>query len=738
MSTKRVIAICQSGGEFKTDESGSLFYDGGEAYAVDVDQEMKLRDFKKELADTFNCSVDNISLKYFLIGNKKTLITISKDKDLRRMVDFCQNSDQVDVFVVMTEGRDVPRLLNTPPSRSNMAVISEDVVSLVTPLNMMDSVTPIGMIEATETTPSQPALAMEGDNRLKVTVQWENAIIGVDQRFSSFGEFREALHKYSIAHGFAYKYKKNDSHRISAKCRSEGCPWRIYASRLASTHLVCIKRMNSNHTCQGSGTKARCWGSKGLVGSIIKEKVKVSPHCKIKDIAKEIESEYGIQLNYSQARRAKMMAKQELQGTHEEAYNELPYLCGTMLETNPGSVAIVTTREDSSFHRLFVSFHASISGFLKGCRPLLFLDVIPLYSKYQGVLLVACTADGNDGVFPVAFAVVDVDDAENWRWFLLELKSILSGSQPITFVADFRKGLKESISEIFENGHHGYCLRHLAEKLNEDMKGLSHEARRIMVQDLYAAASAAKVEDFQSCTENIKSISSEAYNWVIQSELNQWANAFFAGTRYNHLASDFGKLIYSWVSESHDFPITQLVDILRAKMMDLIYTRRTESSQWATKLTPTMEEKLRIEISRVHSLQVMLANGDKYEVHGQRVEEVDISRWDCSCKGWQLTGIPCSHAIAVLDFLGKSPYDYCSSYLTVEIYFLAYAESINPVPNVERSEQNTEVAFTIVNPPTKRPPGKRKLKQPGSLEFIKRQLQCSKCKGLGHNKKTCR
>ncbi|XP_047319942.1 uncharacterized protein LOC124923973 [Impatiens glandulifera] len=737
MSSKRVIAICQSGGEFKTDESGYLSYEGGDAYAVDVDQEMKLRDFKKELADTFNCSVDTISLKYFLPGNKKTLITISKDKDLKRMVDFCQNSDQVDVFVEMTEERAMPRLLlNTPSSRMNMAIVQEDV-TMVTPLNRMDGVAPIGMIQSTETAPSEVTPAVDIDSRSKVTVQWENAITGLNQRFNSFSEFREALHKYSIAHGFAYKYKKNDSHCISVKCRSEGCPWRIYVSRLASTHLVCIKRMTPDHTCQGSGVKARCWGSKGLVGNIIKEKVKISPHCKIKDIAQEIEKEYGIQLNYSQARRAKMMAKQELQGTHEEAYNQLPHLCEMMLETNPGSVATVITKEDTSFHRMFVSFQASISGFIKGCRPLLFLDVIPLYSKYQGVLLVAFTVDGNDGVFPVAFAVVDIDDEDNWRWFLLELKSALSESSPITFVSDFRKGLKESISEIFENGHHGYCLRHLAEKLNEDMKGLSHEARRIMVQDLYAAAYAPKVEDFQCCTDNIKAISSEAYNWVIQSELNHWANAFFAGARYNYLTSDFSKLIYNWVSEAHDFPITQLIDTIRAKMMDLIYTRRTESSQWVMAVSPSADEKVRGEILKARSLQVMLSNGDKYEVHGQCVDVVDISRWDCSCKGWQLTGIPCSHAIAVLEFLGKSPYDYCLGYFSVENYNLTYAEPIHPVPTLERSEQNNENALIVI-PPTKRPPGKRKMKQPGSLEFIKRQLQCSKCKGLGHNKKTCR
>ncbi|KAI5424721.1 hypothetical protein KIW84_030781 [Lathyrus oleraceus] len=116
---------------------------------------------------------------------------------------------------------------------------------------------------------------------------------------------------------------------------------------------------------------------------------------------------------------------------------------------NPGSFATFTMKEDSSFHRLFVSFHASLTGFLQACRPLIFLDRTPLNSKYQGELLAAISIDGNDGVFPVAFAVVDAETEDNWHWFLQELKSALSTSEQITFVSDFQNGLKN------------HCLKYL-------------------------------------------------------------------------------------------------------------------------------------------------------------------------------------------------------------------------------------------------------------------------------------
>ncbi|RVX21777.1 hypothetical protein CK203_001635 [Vitis vinifera] len=752
MAAKKVIAICQSGGEFVTNKDGSLSYNGGEAYAIDVDQQTQLSDFKLEVAEMFNCSIDTMSIKYFLPDNKKTLITISKDKDLKRMVKFLGDSVTVDIFIMTEEA--VPRNQSIMPAsrvqfgaqlQSSRTTVSEAVVPAVAPVDavvdMTHAIDKVDMDMANYTHSDNAPVISNDDKHQKAAQQWENTITGVDQRFNSFNEFREALHKYSIAHGFAYKYKKNDSHRVTVKCKSQGCPWRIYASRLSTTQLICIKKMHTTHTCEGAIVKAGYRATRGWVGTIIKEKLKVSPNYKPKDIADDIKREYGIQLNYSQAWRAKEIAREQLQGSYKEAYSQLPFFCEKIKETNPGSFATFETKEDSSFHRLFISFHAAISGFQQGCRPLLFLDSTPLNSKYQGMLLTATAADGDDGVFPVAFAVVDAETDDNWSWFLLELKSAVSTARPITFVADFQKGLKKSLAEIFDNGYHSYCLRYLTEKLNKDLKGqFSHEARRFMINDFYAAAYASRLETFQRCTENIKGISPEAYNWVIQSEPDHWSNAFFGGARYSHMASNFGQLFYNWVSEANDLPITQMVDVLRGKMMELIYKRRVDSSQWITKLTPSKEEKLLKDTSTARSLQVLLSHGSTFEVRGESIDIVDIDHWDCSCKDWQLSGLPCCHAIAVFEWIGRNPYDYCSRYFTVESYRLTYAESIHPVPNVDRpvKTESTQVGIIVTPPPTKRPPGRPKMKQAGSIETIKRQLQCSKCKGLGHNKKTCK
>ena len=115
MAGKRVIAICQSGGEFETDKDGFLSYKGGDAHAMEIDDKMKYKDFKTEVAEMFNSNLNTMTVKYFLPSNKKTLITISNDKDLKRMIKFHGDAETAEIFV-MTEVI-VPEASHMPGSR---------------------------------------------------------------------------------------------------------------------------------------------------------------------------------------------------------------------------------------------------------------------------------------------------------------------------------------------------------------------------------------------------------------------------------------------------------------------------------------------------------------------------------------------------------------------------------------------------------------------------------------------
>jgi len=99
MGKGKLILICQSGGKFVTDDDGTMTYTGGEAEAIDINHETTFDDFKLKLAKLLNLAYSSLSLKYFLPGNRRTLITMKQEKDMKRMYDFHLSSVTAEVFI---------------------------------------------------------------------------------------------------------------------------------------------------------------------------------------------------------------------------------------------------------------------------------------------------------------------------------------------------------------------------------------------------------------------------------------------------------------------------------------------------------------------------------------------------------------------------------------------------------------------------------------------------------------
>ncbi|CAN6230675.1 unnamed protein product [Urochloa humidicola] len=598
-------------------------------------------------------------------------------------------------------------------------------------------------------TPANSALIAttpDGSKRQKICASWENAITGVGQVFEGPKEFRDALHKYAIAHRFHYRFVKNDSSRVTAECTDEGCTWRMHASKSHAKEFA-IKKLSGTHTCESETIKSHRLASQKWVASVIKEKIRDSPNYRPRDIANDLQREYGLSLNYSQAWRGKAIAQKELYSSHEEACNQLPWFCQRIIETNPGSVATLEALEDSKF-RFFVAFHASLHGFEHGCRPLLFLDVISVRSNKHWKLLAATSVDSEGDIFPVALSVVDDESQENWHWFLEQLKASLPALREVTFISNGKNDLWDKVSLLFPNSHHGYHVNYFVEEYKKQLDdSWSEEVKDTMVEHLKKAIYSCKVDEFNQYVELIKAESDKLAEWLLETKPDRWSDAFFKGSRLGQYTCNVSETIAEWIPSRYELSVVQLVDTIRCNLMEMMYTRRESSNAWAEVLTPSANQKLQEQMNKALTLNVVCSTGNDgnshvFEVCDDSVNVVNINEWECTCRKWQLSGIPCSHAIAVFDRTERCPLDYCAKCFTTEYYRRTYAMSINPIPDVlvptVAGDPSHGAALHLSPILTRRQVGRPKEKPADPRIAIKRAVRCSRCKGYGHNKATCK
>ncbi|KAL9415409.1 hypothetical protein AB3S75_043657 [Citrus x aurantiifolia] len=568
-----------------------------------------------------------------------------------------------------------------------------------------------------------------------------NFVVG--QEFPDVKAFRNAIKEAAIAQHFELRIIKSDLIRYFAKCATEGCPWRIRAVKLPNAPTFTIRSLEGTHTCGKNAQIGHHQASVDWIVSFIEERLRDNINYKPKDILQDIHKHYGIIIPYKQAWRAKERGLAAIYGSSEEGYCLLPSYCEQIKRTNPGSIAeVFTTGADNRFQRLFVSFNASINGFLNGCLPIVSIGGIQLKSKYLGTLLSATSFDADGGLFPIAFGVIDVENDESWMWFLSEFHKALeihAESMPqLTFISDGQKGIVDAVRRKFPNSSQAFCMRHLSESIGKEFKNsrLAHL--------LWKVAFATTTMAFKERMGEIEDVSSEAAKWIQQYPPSHWALVHFEGTQYGHLSSNIEEF-NRWILEARELPIIQVIEQIHCKLMAEFEARRLKSSSWFSVLAPSAEKRMIEAINHASMYQVLRSDEVEFEVlSAERSDIVNIGTHCCSCRDWQLYGIPCSHAVAALISCRKDVYAFAEKCFTVASYRQTYAEEMHPIPGrIEwrKTGEGIDDEIQVVRPPKfRRPPGRPEKKRI-CLEDLNREkhtVHCSRCNQTGHYKTTCK
>ncbi|GJS62810.1 multidrug resistance-associated protein 5 [Tanacetum coccineum] len=234
-----------------------------------------------------------------------------------------------------------------------------------------------------------------------------------------------------------------------------------------------------------------------------------------------------------------------------------------ILDSNIGSTVKlgVTVNPDGKtyFDRFYVCFARLADGWKAGCRKIIALDGCFLKIHNQGEILTAIGRDWNNHIYPVARAVVNVENKDNWTSFLELLEEDLGCSRGdgLTLMSDQHKGLIEAVKDVMPNAEHKQSSK------------------------------ASYPQLFNKIMDKIKSANPNAHKYLMDKNLKTWSRAFFEVDRgCEAIENGFSEF-------------------------------------W----------------------HVIPAGGNLYEVRsGSEGFTVDEGKRTCSCRMWQLSGLPCVHA----------------------------------------------------------------------------------------------
>ncbi|XP_059627174.1 uncharacterized protein LOC132269967 [Cornus florida] len=269
-----------------------------------------------------------------------------------------------------------------------------------------------------------------------------------------------------------------------------------------------------------------------------------------------------------------------------------------------------------------------MNGFKHGCRSFLGVDGCFLKGSFGGHLLSAVACDGNDQMFPVAFAVVEAETKESWHWFMEVLMDVIGSPYDITFMSDRQKGLLDTFDNILYGADHRFCVRHLYENFKLKYKGQN------LKNAIWEAAQSFTDAEFDKHMKKINDMNVEAVEWLKKVPPKVWSRSKFSNR--SKCALVFNNMCESWnavILPARDKPILYMLEWIRRHLMLRFENKRQWINSSNGLICPAIEKELNKRKVEARMCTVKYDGYEKYDVQCRGIgDTVNIAEKTCSCR----------------------------------------------------------------------------------------------------------
>lgn len=250
------------------------------------------------------------------------------------------------------------------------------------------------------------------------------------------------------------------------------------------------------------------------------------------------------------------------------------------------------------------------------------------------------------------------------------------------------QGLEKAVKELLPHVEHRNCTRHLYSNL----QGIC--ATEPLKEAFYAACNATHPQGFKTAMRAMEKVSKPAYEKMTSLNPKVWSKAYFeTHSKTDSTENNMSECFNSYIMRTRYMPITDMLTEIHDLIMARIHIRRDAMANQDTVLLPKVRKRLDGVIKDSNECSVIWDGRQNYQVKWRGIGFcVSLQNQTCSCRVWDLTGIPCIHAVSAIQSCRLNVMDYVSHYYTKAKYMQCYShclEVLQGAPFWEEVEGDT-------------------------------------------------
>ncbi|GKB25100.1 mutator type transposase, partial [Tanacetum coccineum] len=254
----------------------------------------------------------------------------------------------------------------------------------------------------------------------------------VFKHFFMLVKVKERVRLHSIETTRKLFLAKNDKLRIRVKCLGKIPVFTLDGEGPSNTKEVAPKKKTTK----------------------VKGKKDVGPSDPVRPNKK---GKYELGVSRMKAFKAKSAALNQVKGDYSQQYTMLRDYCLELRRANHDTTIKIEVERDSDtdlqtrvFKRIYICLGPLKKGFKACGRDLLGLDGAFMKVPYPGQLLTTVGLDGNNGIYPLAYAIVEKETTCSWTWFSECLGDDLGMTREsnFTFISDRQKGITITMTNV--------------------------------------------------------------------------------------------------------------------------------------------------------------------------------------------------------------------------------------------------------------------------------------------------